>query len=1000
MNDNVLRALMQLFATAGTLRAISGDAQKFMQSFLRQQLPEDKVASYLAVFDQYVLEVKSKSATEAAIRSLSEGVNRELQARQKFIVYLRLCEFLLLDVAEVTPEASSFLQLVAAQFRINSEEYGLMQRICATSPDFQSLSTTSSLLVHGHGEARKGFSKSLELHDFSGQLSVINLQRAGIMVAHYRGDDVLLLNGQAIRTDVLNVLSQGSVLRNSRSAAIYYSDLLNRFLEDGRMARVDFETVETTYQFRNGKTGLHNFSLRCSTGELVAIMGGSGAGKSTLLSLLNGTNKPTTGKILINGDDVALNPDVARGLIGDIPQDDLLIEELSVFDNLLYNTRLCFGALDEWQIKGKVNEMLKAIGLWEIRDLKVGGVLNKSISGGQRKRLNIALELIREPMILFVDEPTSGLSSRDAENVMDLLKQLALSGKLVFVVIHQPSSDIFKMFDRLVLLDTGGHLIYDGRPSDAIGYFRLQAGMMETGDGLCKSCGTINSEQIFNLVEQEVIDEFGNRKQERKITPKEWYEKWKKREQALTRDKTRSKISIPAQPKIANFKKQLSVFFKRDFFSKLANRQYLLINLLEAPLMAGVLAALLRFSVPGKEYTLYANENIPAYLFICVVVSLFLGLSVSGEEILRDRKIRKRESFLHLSRTAYLWSKIGLLFVLSAIQMASFVLVGNLILGIHGMFFSYFIVLFSGACFSNILGLNISSVMKSSVAVYILIPVLIIPQILLSGVIVKFNKLNSISASSDEIPLAGNLMASRWTYEALAIHQFKDNDYRDLFYAYDKQMSQSTYVKDYWVREMQKASAKCRRSLKGGESVEDVKQSWALLRQELSSGEVVRQFNASMDMPDDQFTSATLDTVDRLLEKIRTTAVDVYNATSDKKEQQMQRLAGSDAQAAKLKETMMSSENQALTDLVLNQNERAKIYSYNNQLVKQFEPVFSSPDPQASFFQHPFFIGEKIIFGKPINTFTANVIVIWCMTILLYFILQWDVLNKLIQRKK
>jgi hypothetical protein len=298
------------------------------------------------------------------------------------------------------------------------------------------------------------------------------------------------------------------------------------------------------------------------------------------------------------------------------------------------------------------------------------------------------------------------------------------------------------------------------------------------------------------------------------------------------------------------------------------------------------------------------------------------------------------------------------------------------------------------------LGLNISSVMKSSVAVYILIPVLIIPQILLSGVIVKFNKLNSISASSDEIPLAGNLMASRWTYEALAVHQFKDNDYRRLFYAYDKQMSQSTYVKDYWVREMQKAAAKCRRSLKGSESVEEVKQSWALLRQELSAGEVVRQFNSSIALPEDKFTTTTLDTIDQLLEKIRTTAVDAYNTSSEKKEQQMQRIAGNDVEAANLKELMMVSENQSLTDLVLNQNERTKIYSYNNKLVKQFEPVFSSPDPQTSFFQHPFFIGEKRIFGQAISTFTANVLVIWCMTILLYFILQLDVLNKLIQRKK
>ena len=117
-------------------------------------------------------------------------------------------------------------------------------------------------------------------------------------------------------------------------------------------------------------------------------------------------------------------------------------------------------------------QTLKSIGLYETKDLKVGSPLKRLFSGGQRKRLNIALELIREPSIMFVDEPTSGLSSRDSENIMDLLKELSLKGKLIFVVIHQPSSDIFKMFDKLIILDRGGYPIYNGNPVDAVIYFK------------------------------------------------------------------------------------------------------------------------------------------------------------------------------------------------------------------------------------------------------------------------------------------------------------------------------------------------------------------------------------------------------------------------------------------------------------------------------------------------------------------------------------------------
>src|SRR3972149_5983154 len=205
-----------------------------------------------------------------------------------------------------------------------------------------------------------------------------------------------------------------------------------------------------------------------------------------------------------------------------IPQDDLLIEELSVFQNLFYNAKLCFDNLTDFEITEKVNAVLSDLGLFEARNLKVGSPLDKTISGGQRKRLNIALELIREPSVLFVDEPTSGLSSRDSENIMDLLKELARKGKLLFVVIHQPSSDIYKMFDKMIILDVGGFLIYYGNPVDAIIYFKRIVEHVNSDESECLRCGNVNPEQIFNIIESKVLDEYGNLTRSRKISPSEW----------------------------------------------------------------------------------------------------------------------------------------------------------------------------------------------------------------------------------------------------------------------------------------------------------------------------------------------------------------------------------------------------------------------------------------------------------------------------------------------
>jgi amino acid transporter len=165
-----------------------------------------------------------------------------------------------------------------------------------------------------------------------------------------------------------------------------------------------------------------------------------------------------------------------------------------------------------------------------------------------------------------------------------------------------------------------------------------------------------------------------------------------------------------------------------------------------------------------------------------VVVALFIGLTVSAEEIIRDRKIRKRESFLNLSKGSYLWSKIIIMFYLIGYyKHLLFVIVGNLIMGVQGMLTDYWMVLFTASCFANMLGLNISSAFNSAVTIYILIPFLIIPQLLLAGVVVKFDKLNPTLAKQGGVPLAGEIMASRWAFEALAVNQFKANKYQKTF---------------------------------------------------------------------------------------------------------------------------------------------------------------------------------------------------------------------------
>jgi hypothetical protein len=235
--------------------------------------------------------------------------------------------------------------------------------------------------------------------------------------------------------------------------------------------------------------------------------------------------------------------------------------------------------------------------------------------------------------------------------------------------------------------------------------------------------------------------------------------------------------SPPKNLKIPGWLSQLGIFTVRDFLSKISNRQYVALSLLEAPILGFILSSIIRYieDPDSGKYVFRLNENIPIFIFMALIVALFLGLTVSAEEIFRDRKILKRERFLNLSRSSYLVSKIIILFSISAIQAFLFVVVANRFLGIRDMGFAYWIALFSTAAFANMLGLNISASFNSAVTIYILIPLVMIPMMILSGAMFSFDKLNRYVSRVDKVPVIAELMVTKWSYEALMVHQYKDN---------------------------------------------------------------------------------------------------------------------------------------------------------------------------------------------------------------------------------
>ncbi len=1009
MSEKILKALMQLFAIVANVGRDDSNTKDFVSQFLNEQLNKELVNEYLLVYDRYYNEQNKKregakarkrtSLNSVKILKICAEINKELTQKQKVYVLVQLLEFIFMNNND-TEQAIEFVETVAESFNINSEEYKLTKDFISASKE--ELPKTENILLINNHEKREGDHKHIKADGIDGQVRVLSIESVNMFFLKYFGKTELQLNSQLIKPVKAYVLTQGSSLRGSKVSPIYYSDIITSFLSDLDIEKTTFSVEKITYKFKNGNIGLHPMNYEEESGNLIGIMGASGAGKSTLLNVLNGNYKPSTGAVKINGFDIhePENKDKIEGVIGYVSQDDLLIEELTVFQNIFYNAKLCFGNLSDRQIVKLTFKVLNSLGLWETRNLKVGSPLEKTISGGQRKRVNIALELIREPSIMFVDEPTSGLSSRDSENIMDLLKELTLRGKLIFVVIHQPSSDIFKMFDKLIILDTGGYLIYNGNPVDGIVYFKEQMSQANAAESECYNCGNVTPEQIFNIIESKILDEYGNQTDKRRVPPKEWYKAYKENlkvnqleNKTVVTDPPRKSLQIP------NAFKQFKVFIIRDVISKLTNKQYLLINFLEAPVLAFILAFIIRYSntdqADSTGYIFRLNENFTAYIFISVIVALFLGLTVAAEEIIRDRKILKREKFLNLSKGSYLFSKIFIMFAVSAVQIMSFVLVGNSILGIHGMFLEYWIILFSAACFANMLGLNISSTFDSAVTIYILIPFLVIPQLMLSGVIVKFEKLNPTITIQDKVPFAGEIMVSKWSFEALAVKQFKDNKFNKNFFYIDKDIKTASYRKNFWLSRLKDRLNFILREYNNEAEQENITNGVKLLYNEIAKENARNsefQFEKLESLNAEKPSKEVISEVSDYFSDLNQYYIKTYNNFNDEKDQLLIEMNNTPEKKAAFNELKDDYSNESLEALMTNKNDLNKIIEWENELIQRADPVYKDPEG----FRSHFLASSKKLFGSYITTFSANLMVIWCFSIFLAITLYYDALRKLL----
>ena len=998
MNKLLLESLIRLFAyiTAHHPSLFVDNVKLFIQSFLRKEFSTDILNEYLVLFseyhDQYKAESKRSNDNDLSlfIYKHFSKLSNELTISDRFLLLIRLLffqKFLFkyqkLDKGARQINIDSVTREIARVLNINEADY--TSCISFIFEKLYDIKHKENLLVVGNKNLSKTGIHFIEREKLKGNIYILKISGANIILFYYKGSDSITIDDFNVFPENIYIFHLGSKIDGETIEPVYYNEVA-RELESERNISFQLKAQKLSYTFPRSNNGIHQLSFTAESGQMIGVIGKSGVGKSTLINLLTGSLKPKQGKVFINNYDISKDRKQIEGLIGYIPQDDLLVEELTVFENLYLSSKLCLGKLNNTEIVKRVALLLKNLNLFDVKDLKVGTPLNKYISGGQRKRLNIALELIREPWILFADEPTSGLAISDADEIMELLTYQAAKGKIVFANIHQPSSEHFKMFDKILVLDKEGYPVYYGNPVDSIHFFNKAANKFVKLSDRCQLCGNVNHETVFNILSEKKVNSKGLLLDERKIPVEQWHQYYLDTlpDNVLAENNPKSELPEKQFNKPTTFK-QFIVFLQRNVLSKISNHQYVAFSVLITPVLAAILALLTRSGIDkvSGKYSFILNDNIPAFLFMGVIVSLFVGLVISAEEIFRDRKMLKREQFLNLNKTAYLLSKLSLLFFVSLVQAFLYVIIGNALLEIEGMFWQYTIVLFTTFCFANTLGLLISTLFNSVVVIYILVPLLIVPQILLSGTMVQYDKLNEKVVSEKFVPVIGDIMVSRWAYEALVVTQFKDNKYQKQYFNTEQNISNLKYDLLFVIPEAEAALEEIKFGLDEG-----LEKQIGFIESLLLELDKNYHLNIPTEilngLPDDE-SRIRIEKELRQLKQDLNKDINTWMYQKDSITNALVKKLGGINEYNQFKNKYY---NNNLADMVLNRSSFNPVEKsiQTNELIRKIEPIYQKPLSNKG--RAHFLSATKRIGKSDFNTLNFNIFIIWMISIVLFITLD------------
>ncbi|MEK7952836.1 ATP-binding cassette domain-containing protein [Luteolibacter soli] len=761
-------------------------------SFLNVKLTGKTAAIFLASTDEGLSSARARSRqSEVRVRF---GLKAEIEA-------LRPTKFIIEGMGPLFPGRPVFcdhhqrlsdpagVSITLDALRRRRVEAGGRFRMEPDQRDFR-VSNDPSVLESGDMLLAPGFAPRVVL-----RIRFDSERRTGDLFVR-EAEGSITADGVQVKTSA--PLRDGTIIRLSRTQALRCR-FSEGIIDEERNLIEALKVQDLIHQFVPGVRALDNVNFEIIRGEMMCIIGPSGSGKSTLLSVLAGQLEPSRGRVRLNESSLYQNRLELIRFIANMPQEEALNPQLTVREHLRHATTIRRPFLSSEEIARRADGILAELGLQAIARRRVGSPGEKTLSGGERSRLNLGLDLGSPAEVFLFDEPISGLSSKDSEHVAETLRSLARD-KIVIASLHRPGATVMNLFDKVLLLDTGGRVAFFGSPAAMIAYFRETADELGISHPAIAANIPLGADFVFDVLETPLAQIGGgqNPSAARRFPPSYWQERFESESlvHALGDTAPPSRIetaqdaslsSIHAAPGVGRRLKrawaQFATYFERSLLSKFRNRGTLYSTLLEAPLLAMLIGVTLRSSKQGA-YEFPTALHIPAYLFLSATVAMFLGLTNSATEILRDRPVLRRERNSRANPLLYVAAKFCALGLVAAAQCFVYTLIGHFLLEIRGTVPSQWMWMTLTACTGTGLALLVSSIVKTERAALTAVPLLLVPQMLLAGALVPFREMNrglfensGIERERGGVPVPSDFMPLRHAYEAMVVTQAIRNPY-------------------------------------------------------------------------------------------------------------------------------------------------------------------------------------------------------------------------------